>query len=78
MAGASDLKGLVFLMIVLTVGLQGLTAPSLARRLGLVLEPEPLALAIDPLAGGASPAVGAPPDGVKEPTPQGESTKASP
>ena len=77
-AGASDLKGLVFLMIVLTVGLQGLTAPSLARRLGLVLEPEPLALAIDPQAGGASPAVGAPPDGVKEPIPQGESTKARP
>jgi NhaP-type Na+/H+ or K+/H+ antiporter len=77
-AGASDLKGLVFLMIVLTVGLQGLTAPSLARRLGLVLEPEPQALAIDPLAGGASPAVGAPPDGVKEPTPQGESAEASP
>jgi len=77
-AGASDLKGLVFLMIVLTVGLQGLTAPSLARRLGLVLEPEPLALAIDPLAGGASPAVGAQPDGVKEPTPQGESAEASP
>ena len=75
-AGASDLKGLVFLMIVLTVGLQGFTAPSLARRLGLVQEPEPLA--IDPLAGGASPAVGAPPDGVKEPIPQGESPEARP
>ena len=35
-AGASALKGLVFLMILLTVGLQGFTAPSLAKRLGLV------------------------------------------
>jgi NhaP-type Na+/H+ or K+/H+ antiporter len=41
--GASNLKGLVFLMIVLTVGLQGFTAPSLARRLGLVIQPEPAA-----------------------------------
>jgi len=75
-AGASDLKGLVFLMIVLTVGLQGFTAPSLARRLGLVLEPEPLA--IDPLAGGAIAAVGAQLDGVKDPTPQGESPEPGP
>ena len=35
--GASALKGLVFLMILLTVGLQGFTAPVLARRLGLVV-----------------------------------------
>ena len=75
-AGASDLKGLVFLMIVLTVGLQGFTAPSLARRLGLVQEPEPLA--IDPLAGGAIAAVGAQPDGVMDPNPQAESTETSP
>jgi NhaP-type Na+/H+ or K+/H+ antiporter len=74
--GASNLKGLVFLMIVLTVGLQGFTAPSLARRLGLVLEPEPLA--IDPLAGGAIAAVGAQPDGAKNPTPKGESTEPGP
>ena len=75
-AGASDLKGLVFLMIVLTVGLQGFTAPSLARRLGLVQEPEPLA--IDPLAGGTIAAVGAQPDGVMDPNPQAESTETSP
>jgi hypothetical protein len=40
-AGASALKGLVFLMILLTVGLQGFTAPSLAGRLGLVEGPGP-------------------------------------
>jgi NhaP-type Na+/H+ or K+/H+ antiporter len=34
-AGASLLKGLVFLTILLTVGLQGATAPWLARHLGL-------------------------------------------
>ncbi len=45
--GASDLKGLVFLMIVLTVGLQGFTAPGLARRLGLVIPPEPAAPPMD-------------------------------
>lgn len=39
-AGASSLKGLVFLTILVTVGLQGFTAPALARRLGLV-DPEP-------------------------------------
>ena len=44
---ASNLKGLVFLMIVLTVGLQGFTAPGLARRLGLVIPPEPAALPMD-------------------------------
>ena len=36
-AGASTLKGLVFLTILLTVGLQGSTAPWLAQRLGLSL-----------------------------------------
>lgn len=35
--GAGALKGLVFLTILLTVGIQGFTAPVLARRLGLVL-----------------------------------------
>jgi NhaP-type Na+/H+ or K+/H+ antiporter len=40
-AGSSPLKGLVFLTILLTVLVQGLTAPALAARLGLVVE-EPL------------------------------------
>lgn len=43
-AGGGALKGLVFLTILLTVGLQGVTAPWLARRLGLCdgpPEPEP-------------------------------------
>ncbi|MFM8935903.1 MAG: cation:proton antiporter [Vulcanococcus sp.] len=48
-AGAGALKGLVFLTILLTVGIQGFTAPWLAARLGLVeagalkpeAEPEP-------------------------------------
>ena len=41
--GAGLLKGLVFLTILLTVGLQGATAPWLARRLGLrgVQDPDP-------------------------------------
>ena len=34
--GGGTLKGLVFLTILLSVSLQGLTAPALARRLGLV------------------------------------------
>ena len=34
--GAGRLQGLVFLTILLTVGLQGLTAAPLAARLGLV------------------------------------------
>lgn len=34
--GGASLKGLVFLMILLTVGVQGFTAPVLARRLDLV------------------------------------------
>jgi len=38
-AGAGSLKGLVFLTILLTVSIQGFTAPLLAQRLGLV-EPE--------------------------------------
>ena len=38
--GGGELKGLVFLTILMTVGLQGFTAPPLASRLGL-LEPEP-------------------------------------
>jgi len=48
--GAGRLQGLVFLTILMTVGIQGLTAPLLAQRLGLVepplaeatLEPEPV------------------------------------
>ncbi|MFM7465483.1 MAG: sodium:proton antiporter, partial [Cyanobium sp.] len=36
--GASALKGLVFLTVLLTVVAQGLTAPALAARLGLVME----------------------------------------
>ncbi|MCS5698880.1 cation:proton antiporter [Cyanobium sp. FGCU-52] len=42
-AGAGSLKGLVFLTILITVGLQGFTAPWLARRLGLsgVAQPAP-------------------------------------
>ncbi|KEF42303.1 MAG: sodium:proton antiporter [Cyanobium sp. CACIAM 14] len=39
-AGGGVLKGLVFLTILMTVGLQGFTAPWLARRLGLT-PPEP-------------------------------------
>jgi NhaP-type Na+/H+ or K+/H+ antiporter len=39
LAGGAVLKGLVFLTILLTVVLQGLTAPWLARRLGLVALP---------------------------------------
>ena len=38
--GAGRLQGLVFLTILMTVGLQGLTAQPLARALGLI-EPEP-------------------------------------
>jgi NhaP-type Na+/H+ or K+/H+ antiporter len=38
--GGGSLKGLVFLMILLTVGVQGFTAPVLARRLHLVQPPE--------------------------------------
>ena len=40
--GAGRLQGLVFLTILMTVGLQGLTAQPLARVLGLIqAEPEP-------------------------------------
>jgi len=38
--GASQLQGLVFLTILMTVGIQGLTAAPLARWLGLVSPPE--------------------------------------
>lgn len=51
-AGAGVLKGLVFLTILLTVGLQGATAPWLARRLGLNACPLP-----EPAAAEGSPAV---------------------
>lgn len=58
-AGGGTLKGLVFLTILLTVVLQGLSAPWLAQRLGLVEEPEPSASAglspPGPAAGGTPP-----------------------
>ena len=46
--GGGALKGLVFLTILLTVALQGFTAPVLAQRLGLV---DPLEAALDAGAG---------------------------
>ena len=60
----------------LTVGLQGFTAPSLARRLGLVLEPE--ATAND--AQGEGPMTGVPSqtDEAKGPAPQAESGVINP
>jgi NhaP-type Na+/H+ or K+/H+ antiporter len=48
--GGGALKGLVFLTILLTVGIQGFTAAALARRLGLV-EPES-ELAAEPVEAG--------------------------
>ena len=75
-AGASDLKGLVFLMILLTVGLQGFTAPSLARRLGLVLEPE--AAANNPQSEGPMTGVPSQTDEAKGPAPQAESGVINP
>lgn len=64
--GAGLLKGLVFLTILLTVGLQGATAPWLAQRLGLRADP--------PGCGGdapdrADPAGSAPPDSPCAPLP---------
>lgn len=56
--GAALLKGLVFLTILLTVGLQGATAPWLARRLGLNACPWPAAGTAEgsaPVAAGADP-----------------------
>jgi NhaP-type Na+/H+ or K+/H+ antiporter len=54
--GAGELKGLVFLSILITVGLQGASAPWLARRLGLSQPPgEPL-IAAAPVAAPAAPA----------------------
>ena len=47
-AGAGALKGLVFLTILLTVGIQGFTAPLLAQTLGLVQPQEPLAEPVPP------------------------------
>jgi NhaP-type Na+/H+ or K+/H+ antiporter len=47
-AGAGALKGLVFLTILLTVGIQGFTAPLLAQALGLVQPQEPLAEPVPP------------------------------
>jgi NhaP-type Na+/H+ or K+/H+ antiporter len=56
--GAGSLKGLVFLMILLTVVLQGFTAPWLARRLGLEQDPAEAALT-DQTDGTAEAAAGA-------------------
>ncbi|MFM7434908.1 MAG: sodium:proton antiporter, partial [Vulcanococcus sp.] len=57
-AGGGPLKGLVFLTILLSVSLQGLTAPALAARLGLVNPeqegPEASEAAGDALAGFAA------------------------
>ena len=44
--GGGSLKGLVFLMILLTVGLQGFTAPVLAKRLHLVDAPNAEGVAV--------------------------------
>ncbi|MFM8524436.1 MAG: cation:proton antiporter [Cyanobacteriota bacterium] len=53
--GGDELKGLVFLTILMTVGLQGFTAPLLASRLDL-LEPElDHGVAISPLPGEPAP-----------------------
>jgi len=49
-AGAGSLKGLVFLTILLTVGIQGFTAPVLAQRLGLVEARAGQAAVIEPVA----------------------------
>jgi NhaP-type Na+/H+ or K+/H+ antiporter len=54
-AGAGRLQGLVFLTILMTVGLQGLSAPWLAARLGLVEPESSIDTALDPgpvLSGG--------------------------
>ena len=45
--GGGTLKGLVFLTILLSVSLQGLTAPALARRLGLVSADPGAAIGLD-------------------------------
>jgi NhaP-type Na+/H+ or K+/H+ antiporter len=55
-AGGATLKGMVFLTILMTVVLQGLTAPWLARRLGLVEPENPAAVAATGPAAGAPPA----------------------
>jgi NhaP-type Na+/H+ or K+/H+ antiporter len=46
-SGAGRLQGLVFLTILMTVGLQGLSAPWLARKLGLVQADPIVATAIE-------------------------------
>jgi NhaP-type Na+/H+ or K+/H+ antiporter len=55
--GAGRLQGLVFLTILMTVGLQGLSAGPLAARLGLVADP----LAVDSQAATDSAQVSADP-----------------
>ena len=49
LSGGGALKGLVFLAILITVGVQGFTAPLLAQRLGLT-EDLPSEAALDPAA----------------------------
>ena len=50
LSGGGTLKGLVFLTILITVGVQGFTAPLLAQRLGLT-EDLPSEAALDAAAG---------------------------
>ena len=50
-SGGGSLKGLVFLTILLSVGLQGFSAPWLAQRLGLVQAEDPSEAALDAAAG---------------------------
>ena len=65
-ASAGLLKGLVFLTILLTVGLQGATAPWLARRLGLNACPLPAPCAME--VAPAAESGGEPPSGCLAPT----------
>lgn len=53
--GAGELKGLVFLSILITVGVQGASAPWLARRLGLSQPLEEPLIAAVPVAAPAPP-----------------------
>ena len=50
-SGGGALKGLVFLTILITVSVQGFTAPLLAQRLGLTQEELPSEAALDAAAG---------------------------
>jgi NhaP-type Na+/H+ or K+/H+ antiporter len=50
-SGGGSLKGLVFLTILLTVVVQGFSAPLLAQKLGLVEPEAPSEAALDAAAG---------------------------